>query len=87
MGVLRYVSLGSLIGTLAAVATGVILYTNGSWLSPWGLAFMIPAAALIIWQHRPNLYRLATGTELRLAEWPTYFSRRKDKGSDKGVGQ
>ena len=87
VGVLRYVSLGSLLGTLAAVATGIILYSNGSWLSPWGLAFMIPTAALIVWQHRPNLYRLATGTELRLAAWPTYFAGRKDQGAGKGTGQ
>jgi glycerol-3-phosphate acyltransferase PlsY len=73
--VLRYVSLGSLMGTLAAVLVGAVLYLSGLWRSPWGLIFMGPTAALIIWQHRPNIGRLATGTELQLAEWPTYFAR------------
>ena len=83
---LRYVSLGSLLGTLAAVTVGTILYLTGAWLSPWGLAFMIPTAALIVWQHRPNLRRLAAGTELQLAEWPTYFTSPdgRDNGAKSG---
>ncbi len=83
---LRYVSLGSLVGTLTAVAVGTILYVTGAWRSPWGLVFMIPTSALIVWQHRPNLRRLAAGTELQMAEWPTYFASPKDRdsGGDSG---
>lgn len=80
---MRYVSLGSLLGTISALIVGFVLYVTGLWRSPWGLAFMAPTAALIIWQHRPNIGRLATGTELQLAEWPTYFNRLKD-GKDGG---
>lgn len=87
VGVLRYVSLGSLLGTLAALAVGTVLYVTGAWRSPWGLIFMIPTAVLIVWQHRPNLRRLFAGTELQLAEWPTYFANQKERGTGGDSGK
>ena len=84
---LRYVSLGSLAGTLAALTVGTILYMTGAWRSPWGVAFMVPTSVLIVWQHRPNLRRLVAGTELQMAEWPTYFADRKDRDTGKDSGK
>ena len=74
--VLRYVSLGSMAGSLITLVAGLIWYFSGLWSSQWGLVFVAPAVFLIIIQHRANIWRLTHGTELSLAEWPTYFAAR-----------
>lgn len=53
-------SLGSILGTLAAVA--LIAYLRG----PASLYLSLPAAAIIIFQHRENIARLIAGKENRL---------------------
>ncbi len=60
--VTRYVSLGSLLAAWTAVAV--------SFFSGYGLAAQIPCvilAALITYQHRSNIKRLMTGTELKIS--------------------
>ena len=73
---LRYVSLGSISGAVVALGSGVALYATGLWTSMWGVVFVAVAVALILWQHRANMLRLAQGTELRMAAWPTYLQSR-----------
>ena len=70
---LRYVSLGSISGALVSLGSGIGWYATGFWKSEWGLVFVAMVVALILWQHRANMQRLAHGTELRMAEWPTYM--------------
>ena len=70
---LRYVSLGSISGALASLGSGIAWYATGFWKSEWGLVFVAMVVTLILWQHRANMQRLARGTELRMAEWPTYM--------------
>lgn len=81
----RYVSLGSIGATVIAFATGIVWYVSGLWTSVWGLVYVGLAGALILWQHRSNMLRLAHGTESRLAAWPIY---RRSRGgeSDESTG-
>jgi glycerol-3-phosphate acyltransferase PlsY len=67
MGTTRYVSLGSLGGTIVglAVAAGAVL--TGA--QPPVLAeFALAVAALVVWQHRDNIQRLLAGTERRIGQ-------------------
>ena len=63
----RYVSLGSIVGSVAAVvAMGVFL---GLDRVPWQyLVYIVVVVALIIYQHRDNIGRLASGTESKLGQ-------------------
>ncbi len=81
--VLRYVSLGSISGSVIALGSGVALYASGMWTSMWGLVFVALAVALILWQHRANMLRLAQGTELRMAAWPTYLQSRSNEPDER----
>jgi acyl phosphate:glycerol-3-phosphate acyltransferase len=60
----RYVSLGSLIGLLAAP---VILLARGDFLFPY-FYLGVAMAVLTFWRHRDNIKRLAEGSERRLGE-------------------
>lgn len=53
-------SLGSMLGTLGGIAA--VAYLVG----PPTLYFSVPAAAIIVWQHRANVSRLLAGRENRL---------------------
>ena len=77
--VVRYVSLGSIGATVVAFASGIVWYVSGLWTSVWGLVYVGLAGALILWQHRSNMLRLAHGTESRLAAWPTYRRSRSNE--------
>lgn len=61
----RYISLGSIIGVLAGAASLVGLALAG-WYSQTYMYFAGVAAAMIIWQHRDNIQRLANGSERRI---------------------
>lgn len=61
----RYISLGSIVGVLAGAATLVGLALAG-WYSITYVYFAGGAAAMLIWQHRDNIQRLAKGNERRL---------------------
>lgn len=63
----RYVSLASLIGTVAvpvAIAIGVV----AGWLPAAYLVYGVAGAAIIIFMHRGNIQRLLAGTERKLGE-------------------
>ena len=66
----RYVSLGSLIATSAAMAVAVALYVLGQLPLPY-LLYTLVGGTIIIGQHRDNIVRLARGTERRLGERAT----------------
>jgi glycerol-3-phosphate acyltransferase PlsY len=63
----RYVSLGSLTGTAAALVAVVLAVTIAGEPAAH-LGFGLVAAPLIFFQHRDNIQRLLTGTERRLGE-------------------
>ena len=63
----RYVSLGSMLGSLGAVAIMAVFVALGG--DPWEyLVYVGVAVALIILQHRDNMSRLLSGTENKLGQ-------------------
>lgn len=63
----RYVSLGSICGSLAAVAAMGAFWAVDR--VPWQyFVFIAAAVALIIFQHRDNISRLLAGTESKLGQ-------------------
>jgi glycerol-3-phosphate acyltransferase PlsY len=63
----RYVSLASLIGTLA-VPVGIIAGVALGWLPAAAIVYGVAGAAIIVAMHRGNIQRLLAGTERRLGE-------------------
>ncbi len=63
----RYVSLGSILGAIGTVAVLLLMVSLGRQPEDY-LFFALPAMALILFQHRENIYRLFTGTERKLGE-------------------
>jgi len=63
MLITRYVSAGSMAGSVAATVLALALGRP-----PWEVATVFLMAALIFWTHRENLKRLWEGTERRLGE-------------------
>lgn len=67
MAATRYVSLGSVMGTLLAVPLS--LYAVAQAGAPVAyLAYVLPGAALIVLRHHGNIRRLLQGTERKLGE-------------------
>ncbi|MDA1096994.1 MAG: glycerol-3-phosphate 1-O-acyltransferase PlsY [Chloroflexi bacterium] len=65
--IFRYVSLGSLAGTISCCAIIMVLAIRGS--EPAAFAPMaIAGGGLIVFQHRDNILRLVRGTERRLGQ-------------------
>lgn len=63
----RYVSLGSIGGSAAAVVAMAVFL--GLDRVPWQyLVYIVVVVALIIYQHRDNIRRLASGTESKLGQ-------------------
>jgi len=63
----RYMSLGSILSALSILCLFMVL-TVVFEFPPVYLVYSLVAAALIVYQHRSNINRLQTGTELRLGE-------------------
>jgi glycerol-3-phosphate acyltransferase PlsY len=59
----RYVSLASV---SAAVAFPVLAWTLHEYVDSWQLLLIAMVSALVIWKHRQNIVRLASGTESKL---------------------
>lgn len=63
----RYVSLGSILGTVSMVVALVPFVVLGS--EPWQyLVFALVGGAVLIYRHKDNLARLVAGTEHRLGQ-------------------
>jgi glycerol-3-phosphate acyltransferase PlsY len=63
----RYVSLGSIVGSVAAVVAMAVFL--GLDRVPWEyLVYIVVVVALIIYQHRDNISRLLSGTESKLGQ-------------------
>lgn len=63
VGLTRYVSLGSMVGSLVAAVALPLL--GASWPAT---TFGVAVSVLIIYRHRPNIERLRQGTESKLGE-------------------
>ncbi|MFQ6029469.1 MAG: glycerol-3-phosphate 1-O-acyltransferase PlsY [Dehalococcoidia bacterium] len=61
----RYLSLGSIIGVVIACLSVVGLALLGLYSTTYTV-YALVAAAIIIWQHRDNIYGILHGTERRL---------------------
>ena len=61
----RYMSMGSILGALGILCM-LMLLTVVYGFPPVYLVYALAAAALIVYQHRDNISRLQTGTELKL---------------------
>ncbi len=67
VGVTRYMSLGSILGTPVAAGAVVIVAAMGS--VPWPFAFYAIFVALFVeYQHIPNIRRLLAGTEPKMGK-------------------
>lgn len=64
IGVTRYVSLGSLLGTASGALVAILFIVAGA-LDPAWLLFIIPGEVIIWVAHRDNIGRLLAGTERR----------------------
>ena len=62
----RYVSLGSIVGALAAGATVLWQGLSQDALGPF-LLYGTAVPAFVIWAHRGNIKRLLSGTERKLS--------------------
>lgn len=61
----RYMSMGSILGALGVLCLQMY-FTVAHGLPPIYLVYSLVAASLIVYQHRKNIVRLQTGTELSL---------------------
>jgi glycerol-3-phosphate acyltransferase PlsY len=63
----RYVSLGSIAGTVVGLLAGLVGIASGA--APAELAaFCLPVAVIVIVQHRDNIQRLVAGTERKIGQ-------------------
>ena len=67
VGLSRYMSLGSILGTLSGVITLAILIALGRAPLEY-LAYVIVGAALVIGLHKDNIQRLISGTERKIGQ-------------------
>ena len=65
----RYMSFGSLSGTLAALATAAYLWVAHDYGST-GTIYILLGGCLIFFRHKENVYRLISGTEPKLGSSP-----------------
>ena len=63
----RYVSLGSV---AVAAAFPLLAWAFHEYVDPRQLIFIAAVSALVIWKHRPNIGRLAAGTESKFGKGP-----------------
>jgi glycerol-3-phosphate acyltransferase PlsY len=63
VAIFRYVSLGSVV---AAAFLPILAWGLDKYVGPKELLLLFAASLLIIWKHRQNLSRIASGTEPKL---------------------
>jgi glycerol-3-phosphate acyltransferase PlsY len=67
MGATRYVSLGSIAGTLVGLVATLVAVATGS-APPALAAFAVVTAVVVIGSHRDNIGRLLAGTERKIGQ-------------------
>lgn len=67
IAVSRYVSLGSVLGSVSQIAGAAIAWRMDKLPAEYAL-YVIGGSALIIWVHRDNIERLIKGTERKIGE-------------------
>ena len=73
----RYVSVGSLTGSLTALVSAVIFYAVGGWITGYDLLLAAGLAFFMFTQHIDNMRRIFAGTERRLPAWAGLINGRK----------
>ena len=63
----RYVSLGSIVGSLATMVCGIVFVLLG-WIGVPAMVYMLAAPALVIALHYDNIGRLLSGTERKIGQ-------------------
>ncbi len=63
----RYVSLGSIVGSLTTIVCGVVFFFTG-WVNLPTMLYQIIAPALVIALHHDNIGRLLSGTERKIGQ-------------------
>lgn len=76
----RYVSVGSLTGSLTALLSAVIFYAVGGWITGYDLLLAAGLAFFMFTQHIDNMRRIVSGTERRLPAWASLINGR-NRGS------
>lgn len=76
----RYVSVGSLTGSLTALVSGVVFYAIGGWITGYDLLLAAGLAFFMFTQHIDNMRRIVAGKERRLPAWAGLINGR-NRGS------
>ena len=79
----RYVSVGSLTGSLTALLSAVIFYAVGGWITGYDLLLAGGLAFFMFTQHIDNMRRIVSGKERRLPAWASLIGGRngRNRGS------
>ncbi len=78
----RYVSVGSLTGSLTALVTAIIFYAVAGWITGYDLLLAAGLAFFMFTQHIDNMRRFFAGTERRLPAWAGLINGRN--GGNRG---
>ncbi len=76
VAVFRYVSLGSLMGALGSLVSGIVLYALGWGVTGFHVSLIAIFTLFLVSQHIDNVQRLFAGKERRLAPWPELIGNR-----------
>ena len=82
-GISRYVSVGSLTGSLTALLSAVLFYAVGGWITGYDLLLAAGLAFFMFTQHIDNMRRIVSGKERRLPAWADLLNGRfgRNRGS------
>lgn len=83
IGVTRYVSLGSLLGTSFGAGL-VLIFIAAGWLEAAWLLYVVPGLTIIWIAHRDNIARLLDGTERRFDPFDRGATPPPGTGADAG---
>ena len=78
----RYVSVGSLTGSLTALLSAVVFYAIGGWITGYDLLLAAGLAFFMFTQHIDNMRRIVAGKERRLPAWAGLINGRN--GGNRG---
>ncbi|MCY3912369.1 MAG: glycerol-3-phosphate acyltransferase [Chloroflexi bacterium] len=82
----RYVSVGSLTGSLTALLSAVIFYAVGGWITGYDLLLAAGLAFFMFTQHIDNMRRIVAGKERRLPAWAGLINGRNGRNRGSSLG-